>query len=158
MLTRHVDLVVALTLVALAAIVTAEGLRLGLGWGTDGPKSGFFVFYLGLALGLSSAIVGLQTLRSGHGALRRAFVTRGQLASVVKVCLPAVLMVLLTHRLGLYVAGALYLGIYMRWIGRHSWALTVALSVAIPVATFLVFEVWFLVPMPKGPLEAYLGY
>jgi hypothetical protein len=36
--------------------------------------------------------------------------------------------------------------------------LTVFLSVAIPVATFLVFEVWFLVPMPKGPLETYLGY
>jgi hypothetical protein len=26
------------------------------------------------------------------------------------------------------------------------------------VVTFLVFEKWFLVPMPKGPLEAWLGY
>jgi hypothetical protein len=34
----------------------------------------------------------------------------------------------------------------------------VALSVAVPVITFLIFEVWFLVPLPKGPLEAALGY
>jgi hypothetical protein len=67
-------------------------------------------------------------------------------------------MVVLTHVLGLYVAGALYLGVYMRWIGRHSWLLTVVLTVAIPSALFFIFEVWFLVPMPKGPLEAWLGY
>jgi hypothetical protein len=47
---------------------------------------------------------------------------------------------------------------YMRWIGRHSWPVTVGLALAIPVATFFVFERWFLVPMPKGALEAWLGY
>jgi hypothetical protein len=46
----------------------------------------------------------------------------------------------------------------MRWIGHHRWGTVVALSVAIPVATFVIFERWFLVPMPKGPLEAWLGY
>jgi hypothetical protein len=46
----------------------------------------------------------------------------------------------------------------MRWVGRHSWLAVVGLAVGIPVATFLIFEKWFLVPMPKGPLEAWLGY
>jgi hypothetical protein len=50
------------------------------------------------------------------------------------------------------------MGAYMRWIGRHSWLSVVLVSLAIPVATFLVFEKWFLVPMPKGPIEAWLGY
>jgi hypothetical protein len=59
---------------------------------------------------------------------------------------------------GLYVATALYMAFYMRWIGRHSWPVTVGLALAIPVATFFVFERWFLVPMPKGALEAWLGY
>jgi putative tricarboxylic transport membrane protein len=89
---------------------------------------------------------------------RKPFVERGQLTPVAKVLVPAGLMVLLTHFVGLYVAGAIYLAAYMRWIGRHSWILTVVLAVAIPLATFLVFELWFLVPMPKGPLEAFLGY
>jgi hypothetical protein len=46
----------------------------------------------------------------------------------------------------------------MRWVGRHSWRAVVALSIAVPVVSFLVFERWFLVPMPKGPLESWLGY
>ena len=59
---------------------------------------------------------------------------------------------------GLYVATALYMGFYMRWIGRHGWLAVVAVSIGVPVVTFVVFEMWFLVPMPKGSLEAWLGY
>lgn len=156
---RKADVVCALCLLALAVVVAAEGLRLGIGWSTDGPQSGFFVFYLGLGLGIASAVVVIQVVRRREAALyRKRFVEPGKFVPVAKVLVPAGLMVLLTHFVGLYVAGAVYLGTYMRWIGRHSWILTVVLSVAIPVATFLIFEVWFLVPMPKGPLEAYLGY
>ena len=71
---------------------------------------------------------------------------------------PAVAMVALTAVIGLYVASALYLGFYMRWVGRHRWLTVALIAVSIPVVTFLVFEQWFLVPMPKGPLEAWLGY
>jgi hypothetical protein len=46
----------------------------------------------------------------------------------------------------------------MRWIGRHSWLAVVALAVGVPLVAFIIFEKWFLVPMPKGPLEAWLGY
>jgi len=28
----------------------------------------------------------------------------------------------------------------------------------VPFALFLLFEIWFLVPLPKGPLEEFLGY
>jgi putative tricarboxylic transport membrane protein len=34
----------------------------------------------------------------------------------------------------------------------------VALSVAVPLIAFFIFEKWFLVPMPKGPMEAWFGY
>jgi hypothetical protein len=34
----------------------------------------------------------------------------------------------------------------------------ILISLGIPLVTFLVFEKWFLVPMPKGPVEAWLGY
>jgi hypothetical protein len=156
---RRADLICAAFLIALAAVVIWEGRRLGIGWSTDGPQPGFFVFYIGLSLGLGSAVVLGQALLLGDVPLyRKSFLGPGQVVPVAKVLVPAGLMVLMTHFLGLYVAGGLYLGAYMRWIGRHSWVLTVFLSVAIPVATFLVFEVWFLVPMPKGPLETYLGY
>ena len=38
------------------------------------------------------------------------------------------------------------------------WHIAVAVAVAVPVLTFLMFEIWFLVPLPKGPLESFLGY
>jgi putative tricarboxylic transport membrane protein len=156
---RKADLVVACLLGVLAAVVVAEGWRLGIGWSTDGPRPGFFVFYLGLALCGSCVVLAAQAIRRGDAPIyRQRFVEREQLHSVARVAVPAGLMVVLTHFVGLYVAGGIYLGVYMRWIGRHSWGLTVLLAAAIPVATFLVFEVWFLVPMPKGPLEALLGY
>jgi hypothetical protein len=140
-------------------VVVREGLRLGIRWGTEGPRSGFFPFWLGVALTVSSVIILLRTaVRRGPAAAPR-FVEPGKLAPVLTVLLPAAGMVAATHVLGLYVAGAIYLGAYMRWIGRHSWPAVLATAVAIPAATFLVFEQWFLVPLPKGPLEALLlGY
>jgi hypothetical protein len=156
---RRADVVCAGMLLALGIVVVLEGLRLGVGWSSDGPQSGFFVFYLGVALALACGVIVLQAgLRPDSRLYRKPFVERGQLRSVAKVAVPAALMVLLTHFVGLYVAGALYTAAYMRWIGGHSWRQTALISLAIPLVAFFVFEVWFLVPMPKGPLEAYLGY
>lgn len=153
---RTADIVCGLLLVAVAAVVLVEGLRLGIGWGTDGPQPGFFVFYLGVALLASAVLIVVFSVR--RGADTRPFVGPGQIRSVATVFFPAVAMVALTHVVGLYVSGALYLAAYMRWIGRHGWVTTVLVAIGIPVATFLIFEVWFLVPLPKGPLETRLGY
>ena len=153
---RTADIVCGVTLAVVGLIVLVEGLRLGIGWSTDGPEAGFFIFYLGAALLVATVPIVL-------GAVRRAptaghFVTGAQLRSVATVFVPATIMVILTHFLGLYVSGAVYLAAYMRVIGRHRWITTVLVAVAIPAAAFLVFEVWFLVPLPKGPLEMRLGY
>jgi hypothetical protein len=156
---RTANAITAAVLLALAAVVIGEGLRLGVGWGSDGPEPGFFVLYLGLTLAIAALIVLGQTwLGAGGTAVHRPFLTRDRAVPVAQVLVPAAAMVVLTQVVGLYVAGGLYLGTYMRWLGRHSWVLTVLLAVGVPVATFLVFELWFLVPLPKGPLEAALGY
>jgi putative tricarboxylic transport membrane protein len=152
---RTADFITASILMLLGGVVLVDAIRLGIGWGTDGPKSGFFPFWLALIMIMTCAIILLQTLRRPNGG---AFVTAEQLGPVLKVIWPATAMVLLTHFIGLYVAAALYIGFYGRWVGRHSWLSVIAIAVAIPVFTFMVFELWFLVPMPKGPLENWLGY
>jgi hypothetical protein len=133
----------------------SDALRLGIGWGTDGPQSGFFPFWLAVILIGASLVVIAQTVRR---LPPRPFVSRPALVSVLTMLGPAAACVLAMQFVGLYVASALYLAAYMRWIGRHSWPAVIAVGVAFPVVTFLVFETWFLVPMPKGPLEAWLGY
>ena len=152
---RAADLTTALLLMAGGLLVLWDSLRVGIGWSTDGPRSGFFPFWLAVILLLCAAGIVVQTIRRGD---RRAFVTREAVGPVLRMLLPAAAFVLLTQLVGLYVASAIYMAVYMRWIGRHAWTVVVGLSVAFTVATFLVFEMWFLVPMPKGPLEAWLGY
>jgi putative tricarboxylic transport membrane protein len=139
----------------LGGVVIADSVRLGIGWGTDGPKSGFFPFWLALLLLAACALILIQSVRRTSSA---PFVTREQLSPVLKVLWPAAAAVALMQLVGLYVASGLYLAFYMRWVGRHGWLVVIGLAVLIPVVTFFVFETWFLVPMPKGPLEAWLGY
>jgi len=152
---RTAEFVTASILILLGGVVIFDAVRLGIGWGTDGPRSGFFPFWLALIMVVACGIIILQAFWRSS---REVFVTREQLGPVLQVFWPAAAMVLLMRFVGLYVASALYIGFYMRWVGRHSWFAVVMLSVAIPVITFLTFELWFLVPMPKGPLEAWLGY
>lgn len=152
---RAADVATAAVLILFGGIVLFDAVRLGVGWGTDGPQSGFFPFWLAVTLVGISAVVLVQGARRA-GA--KPFTTREQLRPVLAVLVPAVAAVALMEVLGLYAASALYLAFYMRWVGRHRWVTVVGLAVGIPVATFLVFETWFLVPMPKGPIEHWLGY
>ena len=152
---RTADVTTALLLAAGGILVLWDALRIGVGWSTDGPQSGFFPFWLAVVLLACCASIVIQAIRRGDHV---PFVTREAAAPVLKMLVPGLAFVAVIQLVGLYVATALYMGFYMRWIGRHSWLAVAGLSLAVPVVTFVVFEVWFLVPMPKGPLEAWLGY
>jgi putative tricarboxylic transport membrane protein len=152
---RTADLTTALVLIAGGFLVIWDSLRLGIGWGTDGPRSGFFPFWLAVLLIVSCAAIGVQARRRTS---RLPFVTRERLKPVLTTLLPSTGFVVLTQFLGLYVATAVFMGFYMRWIGRYGWVPIALVSVLFPLLIFVVFERWFLVPMPKGPLEAWLGY
>ena len=158
---RVADLVTAGLLMLLGGVVIYDALRLGIGWGIEGPRSGFFPFWLAALLVAIGAAVCVQALLWGS---RHPLVARERFLPVLKVLVPLAGFIVLTDPpgpwpgLGLYVAAGIYLGFYMRWVGRHDWRAVVALSIAVPVITFLIFETWFLVPMPKGPVETWLGY
>jgi putative tricarboxylic transport membrane protein len=152
---RAAELVTASVLMLLGGVVLLDAVRLGFGWGPDGPRSGFFPFWLALIMVVTCAVILAQAALGGR---TKSFVSHEQLGSVLKVLWPATAAVALMHFIGLYVASALYMGFYMRWVGRHSWVMVVVIALAVSVGSFLVFEKWFLVPMPKGPLEQWLGY
>jgi hypothetical protein len=158
---RALNLVTAALLMLLSAIVIYDALRLGAGWGSEGPESGFFPFWLAALLTAISVAIFVQAWRNRS---EEPFVTGERFVPVLKVLLPLAGFIMLTDPpgpwpgLGLYVAAGLYLAFYMRWVGQHDWRTVVALATVVPVITFLVFETWFLVPMPKGPVEAWLGF
>ncbi|HEY6104974.1 MAG TPA: tripartite tricarboxylate transporter TctB family protein [Anaeromyxobacteraceae bacterium] len=152
---RAVDIAVASVLLALGGLVIGASVRMGIGWGSDGPESGFVPFWLALILVLCCATIIVRAIRR---ASAQPFASREQFGRVLKVALPAVAMILSVPFVGLYVAGAVYAGLYMRIVGRHSRLLSAALPIAFTILVFLVFEKWFLVPLPKGPIETWLGY
>src|SRR5262245_47634988 len=113
---RTADMVFALGLLALAVLVAWESLQLNIGWGINGPESGFFPFWLAIGLGMCSLVSVAQTVWRARRALPRPFVTAGGWAPLLTVAVPALAMVALTELIGLYPATALYLALYMRWV------------------------------------------
>jgi hypothetical protein len=152
---RGPELGVALLLMAVALLVIGDSVRVGIGWGDDGPRSGYFPFYIGL--GLLGAATWVAAMQLRHWRVRKVFATHGQLRSVFAVLVPMAVYVALIAPLGIYVASVLLIALFMWRHGKHRAPVTAAVAVLVPVALFLVFERWFLVPLPKGPVEAALG-
>ena len=88
----------------------------------------------------------------------RVFAEWVQLRQVLSVLVPTIVYVGLVPYLGIYVSSALLIVFFMRWFGHYRWIVAAAVSVVVPFLTFLMFEIWFLVPLPKGPIETMLGY
>lgn len=151
---RSVETGVALFMLALGAVAMIGSLQVGIGWGAEGPKSGFFPFWVGLIVVLASA---LNAWRARAISPARLFAEWGQIAQVRKVVIPMVVYVAAVPFLGIYVASVLLIGGFMRWLGRYGWLLTLAISILLPILIYVTFENWFLVPLPKGPLEDWLG-
>jgi hypothetical protein len=152
-----VEVAVSILLSAIGGLAIFDSLRLGAGWGSDGPQAGYFPFYLGLILiGSSLGILGqrLQASRAGDAT----FVTRGQLALVLRVLVPAAFFVVLILMLGIYVASALLILHFMIVLGGFRWRAALPFALGAAFLAFVVFERWFLVPLPKGPLETWLGF
>ena len=152
---RWPELLVALFLMGLATLVLVDSWRVGVGWADDGPQSGYFPFYIGLALFASSGWTAFKQLRRWR--VVEVFAEREQVKSVLSILLPMTVYVAGVALLGIYVASLLLIAYFMLRHGKHGAALTAAVAVGVPLFFYVVFERWFLVPLPKGPLEALLG-
>ncbi|MBL8303698.1 MAG: tripartite tricarboxylate transporter TctB family protein [Ideonella sp.] len=153
---RWPEVIVAGGLFALSLLVVTDSVRVGIGWADDGPRAGYFPFYIGLLLMASSGWILLRQLVRWRTDTA-AFAHRPQLALVISVLVPIVVYVIGISLLGIYLASALLIGYFMRRYGKYGWAATAAVSIGVPLAFFLVFERWFLVLLPKGPIERLLG-
>jgi putative tricarboxylic transport membrane protein len=77
---------------------------------------------------------------------------------VMSMLVPTAIYVALVPWIGIYIASALLIAVFMRWLGQYGWGMIGAVAVGVPVVTFVIFEKWFLVPLPKGPIEELLGF
>ena len=151
---KTVEAGVTLLIALFGAIVIYGSIKAGINWGAEGPRAGFFPFYIGAVIVGASAINLWNAQRDDDG---RLFAEWGQLRQVMSVVVPTAIYVGSMPFIGLYVASMVFIAWFMRWLGNYRWLTTIAIAVGMPVVTYLVFERWFLVPLPKGPIEEWLG-
>jgi hypothetical protein len=157
---RTMEIVVAVLLFGIGSLVVYDSHRLGSSWGSDGPEAGYFPFYIGLIICISSTAVFIQNVFGKSGRRAGIFVEWQPLRQVLAVLLPAALYVLGIQIVGLYVASAIYIALFMVVLGKYSWLKSVSLGFAVSALAFATFEIWFKVPLYKGAFDplSFLGY
>ena len=157
--TYKVEAVVAFLIFILGVTVITGSWKLGSGWTSDGPGAGYFPFYIGILLCIAGLGVMYQSL-FGKSKNTEIFVDNNQLKFVLSVFIPACVYVLGVQFLGMYVASAIYIALFMIILGKFSKVKSVVTAVAVVVLFFFMFEVWFRVPLFKGKFDplAFLGY
>jgi len=157
--TNIVDAVVAAIVIIMGGVVIYGSRKLGSEWTSDGPGAGYFPFYIGLILVISGAGVLYQSL-AGKGKNTEVFVDRQELGRVLSVLIPAAVYVGAIQLIGIYVASAVYIALFMVILGKYSWIKSVVAALVVNTVFFMMFEVWFKVPLHKGTYDmlSFLGY
>ncbi len=156
---RWMELVVSAFFIAIGSIVIFDSFRTGFQWSSDGPQPGYFPFYIGLILVIGALWVALQTIvawRKDGGS--EAFATHEEIGLVLKMLIPTVLYVVVLIFMGLYVSSIFFIAFFMIWQGKYSYIKSFSVGFIVNAILFALFELWFLVPLPKGPIEALFGY
>lgn len=151
------EVIVAVAIFLIGVVMMIDSQRIGMGWAPEGPEAGYFPFRTGAIISIASVIIFLRALFGKHRN-QELFVSWDRFKQVLYVLIPSVFYVLVTQFIGIYVASALFIGGFMRAMARFSWLKVILVSVGISVMLFYMFEIQFMVPLPKGPLESLLGY
>ncbi len=153
---RHkvVEAGIALLIAFFGVVVIIGSVKAGINWGAEGPRAGFFPFYIGLFIVVASAINFWHVLRDGDDGLFADWI---QLRQVMSVVIPTAIYVGAMPFTGLYLASLIFIGYFMRWLGKYRWVTVLAVAFGMPIITYFIFERYFMVPLPKGPIEDWLG-
>jgi hypothetical protein len=156
--TRTMEIVMSLFFLGIAGLFMADSWRIGIGWlEGQGPASGLFPFYMSLFIALASLVNLQQVLTKGKAEGDESFVTRKSFLRVLFVLVPTLAFIFGIQYLGIYVSAAIFIFVFMLASREPVWRAGL-ISIGTAVALFFMFEKWFLVPLPKGPLEAMLGF
>ena len=148
---RVVEIIVALMFLVVGLVVMTGSIKLGAKWGSDGPGSGYFPFYISLIILVSSSITLFQAFKNKEQA-KEGFVEKEPFRQVLAVLIPAAVYVLGVQLIGIYVASAIYIAIFMAWLGKYVIWKAAAVGLGVSITLFMMFEYWFQIPLPHGSL------
>lgn len=156
MTVRTAELLVAVILALLSLGLMWKSTELNIGWVAGaGPGGGAWPFWLSVGMLVTSLWTILRWFRrvTPQSRSKEIFMSADTLAIVGPVVVGLLLLLAGTHLIGMYAAVFLFMIAFVRFLGRHSWFVTLALAVAAPVVMFLLFEWALTTPLPKGITE-----
>ena len=158
--TRWVELGLTLFTTLIGAVVMFGSVEQGIGWGDSGPEPGYFPFYIGLLLSAASLGNGVLTLVRWK-ALSISFVSRSAFRQVLSVFIPIALFVAAMPFTGIYLSSACFIAWFM-WhdkarVKPYGKLMIATISLGAVLASYLIFALWFKVPLDAGPMGDWIS-
>jgi putative tricarboxylic transport membrane protein len=153
----NVDAITAVVIFLIGVVMMVDNYKVGAGWAADGPQSGYFPFRVGAILCIAAVIIFVKASFGKHRN-HEIFVSWQRFRLVLMVLIPTIIYVLAIEFVGIYVASTIFIAAFMRVMDKRAWWKIALISVGVSATLFWLFEIQFMVPLPKGPLEALLGY
>ncbi len=153
---RTAKLLMANMMVIFSIYLMVKSAELPIGWiDGEGPGGGAWPFWLSLVMLICCLGILFNWFRK-HGPIatsNKVYIEPHVMVDVAAVAISLIITVGLFSFVGIYGALPLFLVFYLRFLGKHSWRLTSALSVGIPIVIFYFFEVTLKIILPKGITE-----
>jgi len=155
MSTRTAELLAGIGLLVFSLVlmwtVYTDGLKIGWVEGR-GPGSGVWPFWLSLGMALTSLWTVVRWFRKTTAESRNEtpYIDSDPLALVATSFVALTVMIFLVTIVGTYIAIALFLGFYMRVIGKHTWGMTTASVIGAVIFIYFLFEWQLTKYLPKG--------
>jgi hypothetical protein len=156
MTVRTAELLMAILMGVFSIYLMVKSAELPIGWIEDeGPGGGTWPFWLSAIMLISCGGILYNWFRKKGSVAtsNKTYIEAHVLGDVAAVAGALIVTVALFSFIGVYGALPLFLIFYLRFMGKHSWGLTAALAVAIPVVTFYFFEITLSIILPKGITE-----
>jgi len=153
---KRAEITAALIIAIFSIYAAWKSTELPISWVRGrGPGGGTFPFYLSIIMLVSAIVIIVRALR---GKIPEAWVTQpyfdpGEIKSVFLHAASIIIAVASNYVIGTYVAIILLLEFHTRFMGRHSWPLTITVALVTAVVIFLFFEILMQQIMPKGLTE-----
>ncbi len=156
MTVRQAELVMAIFMALCSIGLMIKSAELNTGWIEGrGPGPGAWPFWLATGMLLCCLATIYRWIRriTPESRKNELYMTRDTVM-IVGVSAGAILFLLIaTFFIGLYASLFLFLLFYLKFVGRHTWGLTITLTIAIPVFIFCLFEWALKIPLPKEITE-----
>ena len=157
----HVEIATAIGTGLVGVVGLIGSMQLGYSWEKSGPEAGYFPFSL-ILIAASIYNIGsvIVTNRSKNEIAReyaQEFLSDEQRKRLGVFLGEMIAFVVLSLFIGVHVGSAVYIA-WTAWRhGGYRLPVAIAIGAIFSAVQFVVFEVFFLVPLLKGPLEAWLG-